>query len=144
MPRGATADANRYRPDGRARQTRAVTAVTAQAVPGRLAKRAEFLAVRNGQKLRGPLFLLEARQTRGLDHPARLGCTVTKKCGNAVERNRIRRRLKAAMRENGAGDMANGTDYVIVARRAILDARFEDLVNELSRRIRSVKTAGSN
>ena len=62
--------------------------------------------------------------------------TVTKKTGNAVVRNRIRRRLKEAMRVHAAGDMAQGSDYVIVGRREILAAPFDGLKAELSRRIR--------
>ncbi|WP_159589619.1 ribonuclease P protein component [Chelativorans xinjiangense] len=106
--------------------------------PARLKKRAEFLAVRRGTKRRGPLFLLEVLE-RGDDQPARLGITVTKKAGNAVERNRIRRRLREAVRIHAADEMAPGTDYVIVGRREILDAPFVALKEELSRRIRGKK-----
>lgn len=103
--------------------------------PGRLRKRAEYLAVRGGEKRRGPLFLLEVLP-RGDDLPARLGVTVTKKSGNAVTRNRIRRRLKEAVRVHAADDMAAGSDYVIVGRRDVLDAPFDELKTELSRRMR--------
>ncbi|WP_028033999.1 ribonuclease P protein component [Chelativorans sp. J32] len=108
--------------------------------PARLTKRAEFLAVQRGQKLRGRLFLLELLK-RGDDDPPRFGITVTKKAGNAVERNRIRRRLREAVRVHAADDMAPGTDYVIVGRRDILDAPFGALKDELSRRIRGNKPA---
>lgn len=100
-----------------------------------LRKRAEFLAVRRGEKRRGPLFLLEVLDRRD-DGPPRLGITVTKKVGNAVERNRIRRRLREACRVHAAGDMAAGKDYVVVGRRDILKAPFASLKDELSRRIR--------
>ncbi len=123
---------------------RDATASSANAVPGRLTRRSQFLAVRGGKKLRGALFLMEAQRTRPADAQARIGYTVTKKCGNAVERNRIRRRLKSAMRQVGGGDMAGGTDYVIVARRDVLDAGFDTLVQELSRRIRASGPAKSN
>ena len=104
-------------------------------MPGRLKKRPEFLAVRRGEKRRGRLFLLEVLD-RGDDAPPRFGLTVTKKVGNAVVRNRVRRRLKEATRVHAAGDMATGSDYVIVGRREVLDASFDDLKRELSRRIR--------
>ncbi len=80
---------------------------------------------------------------RGDDGPPRLGITVTKKTGNAVERNRIRRRLREAVRTRAADEMASGTDYVIVGRREVLDAPFETLRNELSRRIRGKRPAGA-
>jgi ribonuclease P protein component len=101
---------------------------------GRLRKRAEFLAVRQGEKRRGKLFLLEVLDRGDAGEP-RIGFTVTKKVGNAVTRNRIRRRLKEAVRTHAAGDMADGNDYVIVGRRDILDVPFGALKAELSRRI---------
>ena len=99
-------------------------------------KRAEFLAVQKGEKRRGPLFLLEVLR-RGDGNPPRFGLTVTRKTGNAVVRNRVRRRLREAVRVHAAGDMAPGNDYVIVGRRDILDAPFAELKAELSRRLRA-------
>ena len=98
-------------------------------------KRAEFLAVRKGEKRRGPLFLLEVRD-RGDGGAPRFGLTVTKKTGNAVARNRIRRRLREAIRVHAADDMAYGNDYVIVGRPDILEVPFDRLKSELSRRMR--------
>jgi ribonuclease P protein component len=103
--------------------------------PQRLRKRAEFLAVRRGEARRGRLFLLEVLD-RGDAGAPRVGFTVTKKAGNAVQRNRIRRRLKEAVRLHAAGDMAPGNDYVIVGRSEILSAPFGQLAAELTRRIR--------
>ncbi len=101
---------------------------------GRLRKRAEFLAVRRGEKRRGRLFLLEVLDRGDAGEP-RVGFTVTKKVGNAVTRNRIRRRLKEAIRTQAARDMAAGSDYVIVGRREVIDAPFGVLKAELSRRM---------
>lgn len=106
--------------------------------PGRLLKRAEFLAVRRGEKRRGRLFLVEVLD-RGDGGIARVGYTVTKKVGNAVVRNRIRRRLKEAVRTHAADDMAPGSDYVIVGREDVLSAPFSSLKAELSRRIRATR-----
>ncbi|MBX3597669.1 MAG: ribonuclease P protein component [Rhizobiaceae bacterium] len=102
---------------------------------GRLRKRAEFLKVREGQRRGGPLFLMETR-ARGDMEPARVGFTVTKKNGNAVQRNRIRRRLKEALRVHAATDMVPGMDYVIVARKDVIAVPFETIKVELSRRLR--------
>ncbi|MGI6850658.1 ribonuclease P protein component [Mesorhizobium sp. 1B3] len=104
--------------------------------PRRLRKRAEFLAVRRGETRRGRLFALEVLH-RGDGGAPRVGFTVTKKSGNAVRRNRIRRRLKEAVRCHAAGDMAPGNDYVIVGRSDILSAPFGQLAAELTRRIRN-------
>lgn len=104
-------------------------------IPRSLKKRAEFLAVRNGEKRRGRLFLLEVLG-RGDATAPRLGLTVTKKSGNAVQRNRIRRRLREAVRVCAAADMAPGHDYVIVGRQELLAARFDEIKAELSARLR--------
>ncbi|MBZ9602403.1 ribonuclease P protein component [Phyllobacterium chamaecytisi] len=103
--------------------------------PLRLRKRAEFLAVRNGEKRRGVYFLVEVKEREDQAGPPRVGFTVTKKNGNAVIRNRIKRRLREAVRVNVADDMQAGTDYVIVARRDALNAPFADLTRELSKRV---------
>lgn len=73
---------------------------------------------------------------RGDDAPPRFGLTVTKKTGHAVIRNRIRRRLREAIRTHAADDMSSGNDYVIVGRADILEASFDRLKAELSRRMR--------
>ncbi|WP_455476399.1 ribonuclease P protein component [Bartonella sp. B17] len=109
--------------------------------PCRIRKRADFLAVRTGEKRRGPLFLLEVKpreQTAKMKHPlvARVGFTVTRKNGNAVKRNRIKRRLREAVRVGLTDEIEAGTDYVIVAHRDVLHAPFTSLINELSRRVR--------
>jgi ribonuclease P protein component len=111
--------------------------------PGRLTRRSEFLAVRAGEKRRGPLFLLEVLPGRPTTEPPRIGYTVTAKTGNAVERNRIRRRLREAVRTQAALQMQPGTDYVIVGRREILSAPFETLKSELSRRIAGTRGAAA-
>lgn len=101
---------------------------------GRLRKRAEFLSVRGGERRRGRYFLMEVLD-RGDGGIPRVGFTVTKKTGKAATRNRIRRRLKEAVRTHAADDMAPGHDYVIVGRVDILSAPFDVLRKELSRRM---------
>ena len=60
----------------------------------RLRQRADFIAAAGGRKLATAAFVLQARE-RDDGGPARVGFTVSKKVGNAVERNRVRRRLRA-------------------------------------------------
>lgn len=110
---------------------------TAQA---RLKLRSQFIAARKGRRLNGPYFFVEALD-RSDGEPPRYGLTVTRKIGNAVVRNRIRRRLREAIRLHAGADMAPGFDYVIVARRDILHAPFEAIGRELSRRFQ--KTAST-
>nr|WP_152045759.1 ribonuclease P protein component [Aureimonas psammosilenae] len=96
--------------------------------------RPDFLAARGGRRLNGPFFFIEARDRRDGGEP-RLGLTVTRKVGNAVLRNRIRRRLREAVRTVCAADMAPGFDYVIVARKEVAELPFDVLTGELSRRL---------
>ena len=101
---------------------------------GRLKTRPEFLSVRAGERRNGPYFLLELRD-RGDGGAPRVGYTVTKRQGNAVERNRMRRRLREAVRLVGQFAMRPGHDYVVVARRDALDASFSRLTSALKARI---------
>lgn len=102
---------------------------------GRLKSRPQFLAAREGEKRRGGFFLLEVLDRKEPDAEARVGFTVTKKHGNAVERNRMRRRLKEAVRLHAGFAMQPGHDYVVVARRDVLQASFDQLAAELKRRV---------
>jgi ribonuclease P protein component len=99
----------------------------------RLRKRAEFLAVAGGARASRRGFLLQMRAPSAEDgtRPARFGFTVTKKMGNSPERNRIRRRLREAVRLSATPHALPGADYVLVGRRAALSQPFEFLVTDL-------------
>ncbi|MDQ0316659.1 ribonuclease P protein component [Amorphus orientalis] len=96
----------------------------------RLKKRAEFKSVARGVRAERPAFVLQARCEPAVETPPRFGFTVTKKTGNSVERNRIRRRLKAAVDERLAG-ARSGCAYVLVGRRAALSRSYADLLGDL-------------
>jgi ribonuclease P protein component len=106
-------------------------------IAGRLKSRPEFLRVREGERRKGRHFILEVLDRKAPDEPPRAGFTVTKKQGNAVERNRIRRRLREAVRTSAQFAMQPGHDYVIVAHREALAAPFDELTNALVTRIAS-------
>lgn len=97
----------------------------------RLKKRSEFLSVARGSRAARRAFVLQGRRRRNGDRPARFGFTVTKRIGNAVERNRIRRRLKAAV-ERVLPLAADGCDYVLIGRRDALSMPFGRLTNDLA------------
>ena len=94
----------------------------------RLRKRAEFLAVAGGERVSRPGFVLQALKAPGAA-TTRFGFTVTKKVGNAVVRNRIRRRIREAVRL--ATGIPAGHDYVLIGRRAALTLPFERLAADL-------------
>jgi ribonuclease P protein component len=99
----------------------------------RLKRRAAFKAVAGGRRITRAGFVLQALAEGGesRDRPPRFGITVTRKIGNAVVRNRIRRRLREAIRAAAPGRARTGTDYVLIARRAALTLQFDRLVTDL-------------
>jgi ribonuclease P protein component len=112
-------------------------------IAGRLKSRPEFLRVRNGERRKGRFFILEVLDRNEPAEPPRAGFTVTKKQGNSPERNRIKRRLREAVRLSGQFAMQPGHDYVIVAHREVLGARFDELTNALVTRIASRQNSKS-
>lgn len=104
--------------------------------PGRLKTRPDFLAVQKGKRLRGPYFLLETLDRGEPDQAPRIGFTVTKKQGNSVERNRMRRRLREVVRHMAGVPFKPGHDYVVVARRDTLSAPFDGLIAALTERVK--------
>ncbi|KAA5601905.1 ribonuclease P protein component [Blastochloris sulfoviridis] len=105
----------------------------------RLRKRADFIAAQRGARAHAGAFVLQSRD-RGDDAGPRFGLTITKKVGTAVERNRVRRRLRAIVRQEGAAARP-GFDYVVVARRDAINAPFAELAREFSRTLSRVHAA---
>jgi ribonuclease P protein component len=104
-----------------------------------LLKRSDFLRTAKGRRLHTDLFTLQAVRSSGDMISPRFGITVTSKTGNAVERNRMKRRLRDAIR-HGARKMARpSTDYVIIGRRALLSAQFDAIVHELAKSVERIK-----
>ncbi len=100
----------------------------------RLRQRADFLAAATGSRAPASGFVLQALQRRE-DGPVRVGFTVSKKVGNSVERNRVRRRLREVVRLSQSAPLQPGHDYVLIGRRAALRMPFERLVEDFSRAI---------
>jgi ribonuclease P protein component len=103
----------------------------------RLRQRADFLAAASGTKAPGAAFVLQARQ-RTDNGPPRCGFTVSKKVGNAVERNRVRRRLREIVRLGGHERMRAGHDYVLIGRRAALRLPFDRMTQDFEAALRRV------
>ena len=100
---------------------------------GRLKVRAEFLRVASkGRKTPSSGLVLQAL-ARGDAGPARLGFTVTKKVGNAVVRNRTRRRLREAAREVLRTTAVQGVDLVLIGRDSTRGRPFRLLVEDFRR-----------
>ena len=96
---------------------------------GRLTKRSEFLNARKGQRASRPLVAIEAIRQREAD--VRVGFTATKRIGNAVVRNRAKRRLREAARQLLPQHACAGCDYVLIARDNTADAPWPALLDDL-------------
>jgi ribonuclease P protein component len=97
----------------------------------RLKHRSDFLAAAGGAKAPAAAFVLQARD-RGDAGAPRVGFTVTRKIGTAVERNRARRRLREVVRRSDAASLQRGKDYVLVARAGVLNVPFDRLVADFA------------
>jgi ribonuclease P protein component len=106
----------------------------------RMRRRADFLKAAGGRKVSTPAFVLQA--VRRADHDAvRVGFTVSRKVGTAVERNRVRRRLREVVKraEGKRSDgerLQSGHDYVLIGRRAALQLPFDRMVEEFAAALR--------
>lgn len=122
-----------------------------------LKKRSDFLRLRGGARFATPSFVLETRpslavnqdggavQDRAVaDEDTRFGYTVTKKLGGAVVRNRIKRRLRAAVAAVAPKLALPGHDYVLVARSAAYDRAFAEIKKDLERALQRVHHAAAN
>jgi ribonuclease P protein component len=103
-----------------------------------LKRRAAFLLLAaKGRKAPMPGLVLQALK-RADEGPARLGFTVTKRVGNAVVRNRTRRRLKEAARLNLAERPLVGVDLVLIGRASTRGRDFAALREDLRRALAKV------
>jgi len=113
--------------------------------PERLKRRADYVAAAKGRRTHAPAFTLQGIE-RSADAVVslgpRFGLTVSRKVGNAVERNRVKRRLREVVRRiAGDPDGSPGRDrfdYVVVARRDALAASFDRLVTDLADAVRAL------
>lgn len=102
----------------------------------RLRKRADFKAAATGRRFHTSRLTLQRREHADDENgarDARLGFTVTKKCGHSPARNRIRRRLREAARLSEAALAPLRCDLVIVGRRDVLTAPFHSLIDDMKR-----------
>ncbi len=101
----------------------------------RLKRRSEFLRVaRARRKWVTPGLVLQAAENpaaRDAEGGFRVGFTASRKVGGAVERNRARRRLRAAAQKVMLGRAHPGFDYVVIARQATVTRPFSDLTGDL-------------
>jgi len=95
-----------------------------------LRKRAEFLAAHKGLRNARPGFVLLTLANSGVGK--RFGVTVTKKIGNAVVRNRMKRRFRELLRAALPAEGLPDTDHVLIGREGGIERDFAKMREELS------------
>ena len=98
----------------------------------RIKKRKDYLAIAaTGRRWVTPSFVLQVRESDNIEQGPFVGFTVTKKVGNAVIRNRVRRRLKEAAKEVFPHKATAGWEYVVIGRNACVDIAYERIKSDL-------------
>jgi len=96
-----------------------------------ISRRADFLAANGGRRAATPGFVLLVRSRADDNAAMRLGITVTKKIGNAVVRNRMKRRFRALAREVFPVAGVAGADHVLIGRAGGIEREFSALKRDL-------------
>ncbi|WP_333566826.1 ribonuclease P protein component [Sphingorhabdus sp.] len=90
-------------------------------------KRSDFLAANRGKRYATPGFVLLVKDRQDESPDIRLGITITKKVGNAVIRNRMRRRFRALAQEMLGQNGKAGADHILIGRDSGIERDFGEL-----------------
>jgi ribonuclease P protein component len=132
---------DRQRPQGSRRPPRARPQVAlglSQDAYTILRRRADFLAANGGARRALPGFVLLVHRRDDGDPAMRLGITVTKKVGNAVVRNRMKRRFRALGRELLPLHGIAGADHILIGRAGGIERDYAALRDELGVALRKL------
>jgi ribonuclease P protein component len=107
-------------------------------------KRADFLRAQKGHRQSMPGLTLETCPSPthlAKSGTARVGFTASRKVGGAVERNRAKRRLRAAAAATLPLSARQGHDYVLIARTATLSRAFGEITRDLEKALNAAHVA---
>jgi len=109
----------------------------------RLKQRWQFLRVASaGQKFVTPSLIVQAFQNEedNKRQVLRVGYTASKKVGGAIERNRTKRRLRAAAEEIMPKHARLGYDFVLIGRKGTLKMKFPKIIKDLKTALKNLET----
>ena len=96
-----------------------------------ITKRSDFLTANWGKRYATPGFVLLVKDRQDETAEIRLGITITKKVGNAVIRNRMRRRFRALAQEMLADKGKAGADHILIGRDSGIERDFDALRSDM-------------
>lgn len=124
-------DSGRPRRDPRPPRARSQEAVGLTTISARR----DFLAANSAKRAPTPGFVLLIRDRADGDPAKRVGYTVTKKIGNAVVRNRMKRRFRELARDVIVSQGAAGSDHILIGRAGGIDRDFATLRADLAKAV---------
>ena len=98
-----------------------------------ITKRSDFLTANRGKRYATPGFVLLVKDRQDESADIRLGITITKKVGNAVVRNRMRRRFRALAQEMLAHNGKAGADHILIGRDSGIERDFAALRADMTK-----------
>jgi ribonuclease P protein component len=104
----------------------------------KISARKDFLAANSAKRAANNGFVLLVRDRADVDPTMRLGITVTKKVGNAVVRNRMKRRFRALAREILPTHGVSGADHVMIGRASGIERDFDLLRQDLTKALEKI------
>lgn len=138
---GPQSNRGRSQSSGHAPRTRTQAAVRLRSgfrPLDQLKQRKDFLRVAKGRRWATPGLVLQAAKRPDSDVSSRIGYTASKKVGNAVKRNRAKRRLRALVKDVLLNTAQEGFDYVLVARYTTPDRPYQALIEDLKLAVQKV------
>ena len=109
----------------------------------RLVRRSEYLRVARARKhvvTKGLILQFETKDLNADGSASRVGYTVSKKVGNAVTRNRARRRLKSVVNDVLSSSIEQPLDLVLIGRADTLKRTYDELLEDFRFALKSVRT----
>ena len=109
----------------------------------RLVRRSEYLRVARARKYvvtKGLILQFETKELKADGNESRVGYTVSKKVGNAVTRNRVRRRLKSVVNDVLSSSIEQPLDLVLIGKANTLQRTYDELLEDLRFALKNVRT----